>query len=148
MFGINRSLDGLIHLAVARASAKIPAKRGANLLLRRLRIFSQQMLDGHDKSWSAIATLRSAPIAIGFLNGGKASMLTHTLDRRNFLSLTTGGQQCARHHGDTVNQHSACAAGGVVAAAFGSGELDILTKHIEQQFAGLEGELMRAAVDP
>src|ERR1700686_479007 len=105
------------------------------------------MLDGHDESRSAIAALRSAPVAVSFLNGGEAPVFAYALDRRNLLTLATGGQKGACHHRYTVNEYSACAAGRVVTSTLGSGQIEVLAQHIEQELARLESELARAAVD-
>src|SRR5580658_7439044 len=105
------------------------------------------MFNSHNESRSAIAALRSTPVTIGFLNGGEPSVFTHSLNRRDFLTFTAGRKEGARHHRNAVHEHRAGAAGGIVTAALGSGQVDILTQHIKQQLAGLECELARAAVD-
>src|ERR1700733_1795885 len=147
LFRIHRSFDGLIHLAVSGATAEISAERAANFWLCWFWIFGKQMLDGHNESRSTVTALCSAPVAVSFLNCRETAVLAHALDRRNFLTFATSRQQRARHHRNTVDEYSAGAARGVVTAALGSGEVEVLPQYIEQQFARLECELVSAAVN-
>src|SRR5437868_2792648 len=98
LFGINRGFDGLIHLAIARATAKIAAKRAANLGSGRIRISRQYVFHCHDETRSTETTLRASPVAIGFLDGGQTAVFAHTFDGSDLLSFATGSQHCARQH--------------------------------------------------
>src|SRR5207248_10648030 len=107
---LNCSFDCLIHLAVSGAAAQISAESAANFVFRRLRILGQQMLYRHDESRRAEATLRTAPVAISFLNRRQAAVLTDAFDRGNLVPFATGREHGAREHGSTVKQHRASTA--------------------------------------
>ena len=123
LLGLNRRFDCFIHLAVAGTAAEIAAKGFANVCFGRIRICGEQMFDRHHESGSAEATLRTSPVAVGFLDGGQRSVFTDAFDSGNLLAFATCGQHCAREHGRAVNQNRASSAGGIVAAALGAGEL-------------------------
>src|SRR5437879_9076767 len=95
---LNCSFDCLIHLAVSGAAAQISAESAANFVFRRLRILGQQMLYRHDESRRAEATLRTARVAISFLNRGQTAMLADTLDGGHLPPFATGRQHRAREH--------------------------------------------------
>src|SRR5579862_2204910 len=105
------------------------------------------MSDGHHESGSAISALRAAPVAIGFLNGCQAAVFADSFNRRDLLPLAARGKYRAREHRSAVDEHGTGAARGVIASALGSSQPKILTKCVEQQFAGLDCQLAGAAIN-
>ena len=74
-------------------------------------------------------------------------MLAHAFHSGDFLALAAGSEQCAREHGRAVNQNRTCAAGRIVASAFGAGELQIQAQRVQQKPIRLDCQLMGTAVD-
>src|SRR4051812_1667528 len=98
LFGVNRGLDGLIHLAVASATAEIATECATNFCFSRIRIGRQYVFHCHDESWRAETALRASPVAICLLDCSKTAVLAHSLDSGDRLSFATGGQHCAGQH--------------------------------------------------
>src|SRR5579872_1003215 len=107
----DRGLDGLIHLAVAGAAAEIAAQSAANFIVGGIWIMSEEVANRHHETRRAVATLRSAPVAVSFLDGGEAAMLADAFDRGDLLAFATGGEYGAGEHGDAVDLNRAGAAG-------------------------------------
>jgi hypothetical protein len=78
----------------------------------------------------------------------KRAVLSHAFNRRDLLAFTAGGEHRAREHRRAVNQNCTSSAGGIIAAAFRAGELQVLAESVEQNPIGLERKLMRAIIDP
>src|SRR6185437_15539931 len=81
LLGLNRRLDGLVHLVVAGTAAQVPAQRLLDLRLGWVRVVGQQVFHGHDEAGRAKAALGAAPVTIRLLNGCQAAMLAHPFDR-------------------------------------------------------------------
>lgn len=74
-------------------------------------------------------------------------MLGHAFDRSDLALLTACRQHGAGQHGHAVNLYSTGATGGIITATLGSGKLQLLAQAVEQQLAGFDRNLMRAAID-
>ena len=105
------------------------------------------MFDRHHEAGGAEAALGASPVAVGFLDGGQRAVLAYAFDGGDLLAFATGGEHGAGEHGRAVNQHRAGAAGGVVASALGSGEIELHAEGVEQKFIWLDGDLVCPAVD-
>src|ERR1700730_4617873 len=130
LFRGNRRADGFIHLAIARAAAKIAAECGPDLRLGRVGVVCQHRFDGHHESRRTEAALRSSPVAIRLLDRGQGPMLAHSLDSSDLLAFATGRKQSARHHGDAIDQHRTGAAGRIIAAALRAREFQFLPQYV------------------
>src|SRR5207253_1068865 len=108
---------------VAGAAAQIAAERFANLVLCWIRILLEQRRDRTHESGGAEAALRSTPISVSFLDGGQRAVLGDAFDSRDlrsalvFIECDAARQHRAREHRRAVDQYSAGAATGVIAAA-------------------------------
>ena len=112
-----------------------------------LGIVGQQPSHGHHESGSAEAALRAAKIAVGLLQRGQPAVVGDAFDGGDLLPLATGRQHGAREHGDAVHLHRACAAGRIVTAALGAGQVEVLAQNIEQQLVRLDRQFVGASVD-
>src|SRR5438552_9627146 len=107
LFGLNCGFDGLIHLAIASAAAKITAESATNLCFCGMRITRQYVLHGHDETRRTETTLSASPVAVCFLDGGQTAVFAHSFDGRDLLPFATGGQHCAGEYWNSIEQHSA-----------------------------------------
>ena len=147
LLGLDRGFDRFVHLAVAGAAAKVATQGIADFCIGRIRICREQVCDGHHEAGSAEAALRASPIAVGFLDCSQGPVLADAFDGGDFLAFATRGEHGAGEHGQSINQNSAGAARGVVAAALGSGKLQVYAQGVKQEAIGLDREFMRAAID-
>src|ERR1700735_355686 len=92
-------------MAVSRTAAEIAAQSDAKVSFRRIMILSEQRLYRHDEAWSAKTALCSAPIAVGLLNRGQATVLAHSFNGGDFQPFAARCQQRAGHHRHTIDQH-------------------------------------------
>jgi hypothetical protein len=71
----------------------------------------------------------------------------HSLNGSDLTILVGDGEHQAGHLRLTIDQDRAGAATGIVTAAFGAGQAEILAQNIEEQSVGLDRELVRPAVN-
>jgi hypothetical protein len=133
-------------LAIAGAAAQVAAQGVADFGIGWIGICGKQVLYRHHEAGSAEAALRASPVTISFLNSGQSTVFADAFDRGDLLALAARGQQGAGEGRHAINQNGTGPAGGIVTAALGAGELQVLTERIEQQAIGHNRQLVRAAI--
>src|SRR5579872_981540 len=103
-FRLDRRPNGFIHLVVSGAAAQIAAERRANVGFRGIWVLGKQRLHRHNEAGGTVAALRSTPVAISFLDCGKAAMFADSFDRGDLLPFATSCQQRTRHHGNPIDE--------------------------------------------
>src|SRR5258708_3332143 len=150
-FRCNRRLDRLIHLRIPGAAAEIATQRVAYVFFTRLGIFIEQRFHRDHETRSAIAALCSAPIAIGFLDGGERTVLCNAFYRGDLRSAilicgSTHGLHGAAQRRRSVHQDGTGPAGRIIASTLGAGQLQLLPQNVQQQGVRLRRQFVAAAV--
>src|SRR5579872_734996 len=84
---LNRSLDCQIHLVVAGTAAEITTQRPADFVVGRFRISLQQGSYRDHEARRTVSALRSAPLAVCFLNCSQSAMFGDAFDGSDFRAV-------------------------------------------------------------
>src|SRR5689334_16008378 len=101
----------------------------------------------HDLAGRAVSTLECVVLDEGPLHRVQLLFAGQPLDRRHLVPLAGHGQGQAGEHPPAIDPDRAGAAGALVAALLGAGEVEVLAQRVEQAHPGLEGDRVRPAVD-
>src|SRR5690348_949434 len=116
-----RVLHGFVDLHVAGAAAKIAGERFANFVERGIRITIEQGFRGNHEARRAETALRAAHFGEALLDRIELARTAESFYGGDFALLIAGGERDTGKRWNTVNQHGAATATGVVAAALGAG---------------------------
>src|SRR5262249_3215327 len=133
-------------LQVTRASTKVAGESLTQFLIAGVGIPGQEALGREDHSRGAETALGAALQGETELQRIELSALRQALDRGDLRTLIGNRQHQAGHLGHAIDQNRTSTATGVIAAAFGSGQAEVLAQDVQQQPVGLGYEPVLFAV--
>src|SRR5579864_4269549 len=126
-------LDSFDDVDVAGAAAQVARNAAANVGLRRIWIGREQRLGDHQHARRAEATLQSVLLPEALLQRVELRALGQALNSLYVRPVRLDSEERARFDGDTVQDDSAGAAIGGVAADVGAREVQVLPEKMNQQ---------------
>src|SRR5215217_4410526 len=126
-------LDGLHDVLIARAAAQVPFEAIPYLLLRRVRILSQQADRSHDHARCAVATLQPVRLVESLLHRMPQTVLRDAPDGGDLVPVSLHRKDRARLDRLAVDVDRASPATGRVAHRMHAPDSKVLPEMVEQQ---------------
>src|SRR5262245_55721096 len=145
--GAGNLRDGAFDAIVGTAAAEIAADSQFDLFRRRLRMFVEQRSAGHHKAWCAEPALLCIVIPERLLDGMQLPVLFEAFDGLDLVSLRFDGQNGAGIDRFTIHNDRTGAAGGAIADALGPGNIQVISKRVEQRHTRFDFRGFVCAVD-
>ena len=143
----NRPLHRGQNLRVARAAAEVAGERVVDFRIRGFGIFREQALSGKDHARRAIAALRAALFGKTELQRVEVVILRDAFNGCDVVVGVGGREHNAGHLRLAIHEHGAGAATGIVAAALGARQPQVLSQNVEKEFICGKVEFVALAVD-
>ena len=144
---ISGVLHGLDDVVVPGAAAQVAVDAVADLLLGRIRVLRQQVDGRHDHAWRAVAALQAVALLEGRLHGVPVITCRQALDRRDLRPVGLDGEDAARLHAASVQQHGAGAAVGRVATHHRADLAQVVAEPVDEQGSGFDVRFVVRPVD-
>lgn len=143
--GVPRGQGGRADSEMGAAAADIAVHRPLDLLCRRAGIPLEEAAERHDLSGGAEPALKS--IVLHERVEKRVRILNGSFDRFHRAAIGLDGQEQARQHGPPIEEHGAGAARADPAAFFGTREMEIISKQLQQRAARDDRDVARLAID-
>src|SRR6266850_5239636 len=139
--------DGGGDTLVGSATTDVAIHGTHDLMVRRLRVFSQQREGGENHAGCAEAALHGVVLQKGLLERMQAPVLFETLDGDDGLVADSSNLRMAGTGGHTIDQDGAGAALAFTAAIFTAGEIEIVAQNAEQSSLAVDIDFNGLAID-